>query len=225
MIAKKVWYITGAARGMGVKMTKAIQLKAQIDAHRDLSASLAIGEPAPLLPAEGGPARLDRLGAREAEDEGHAAVHQSGDGGPAGEATIGHDASEATAEQPAEVAGQERHQLGVALAATRQEIGDDLTRLSIDGQKETIAAQAATVRAGPPLLEVVAFATAPKGNLVSIDRRPDATGAVGEFGYIGGLHRRVHVFSQDSRGEAQDDREADWFPVSKSVFGNGTYTT
>ena len=51
MSNKKIWFITGAGRGMGVDFAKAAlaaghteqrvaDLKAQIDAHRDLSTSL-----------------------------------------------------------------------------------------------------------------------------------------------------------------------------------------
>ena len=39
-MSKKVWLITGAGRGMGADLARA-DLKAQIEAHRELSTSLA----------------------------------------------------------------------------------------------------------------------------------------------------------------------------------------
>jgi NAD(P)-dependent dehydrogenase (short-subunit alcohol dehydrogenase family) len=65
MTSNQIWFITGASRGMGVDFAKAAlasgagadaialaaqkaaDLKAKIDAYRELSTSLALDEPAP----------------------------------------------------------------------------------------------------------------------------------------------------------------------------------
>ena len=52
MSKKKIWFITGASRGIATAEQKVADLKAQVDAERDLSTSLAFdSEPCDLEPA------------------------------------------------------------------------------------------------------------------------------------------------------------------------------
>jgi hypothetical protein len=122
---------------------------------------------------------------------------QRADGGAAGKATVGHHAREAAAQQVAHVARQDAREPRVAGMAAEQDEGDDLAGVGVHGEVEPIAPQPSTVRARPALAQLLALAAAPVGQLVAVQRRPDAPRAVGQFRAVGRFHRPPHRLGRE----------------------------
>lgn len=102
-------------------------------------------EPAALLAGKRGEARAQTGRPSKAEDKRNARLDEGGDGGPTGEAAIGHDAREAPLKYVADPARQHGGDAMVAGIAAEQDESDDLARGGVHGQIEAVATKQATI--------------------------------------------------------------------------------